>query len=869
MIVKQMRALRGANYYHKKPVIYIQVELGDLEYKPSDEVPNMVENLKEMLPHMEEHFCSPGKRGGFFQRVKRGTWAGHVAEHIALELQSQIGHAVTFGKTYTRKPKGTYDIVYRYLNEQVGLRAGEMAIEITNNLYAGKMTEVAPLLEELQELACETEFGPSTQAIVDAAKKRGIPYIRLNEYSYVQLGQGKHQRKIEATLMDDTSALGVEIAADKDRTKTILSQSGVPVPKGEVISTWDEALRAAEKIGYPVVLKPLDGNHGRDVILNIKNKEELQAAFELLKDKKEALVIENYLKGNDYRLLVVGGKLIAAAKRIPPFVVGDGEKTVQQLIEALNADPDRGHGHEKRLTKVTIDDETMRLLDIQKHTLQSVPEAGEEVQLKATANISTGGSAEDVTDIVHPMNHRMAERIARTIGLNVMGIDMIAESLEQPLVQENGGVIEVNAGPGFRMHVAPSIGKPRDVAGAVVDMLFPEGKEFLIPTVAVTGTNGKTTTTRLISHILTVAGHQVGMASTDTVSVDDVPILKGDYSGPDGAKAVMRDSQVEYAVLEVARGGIIRRGLGFDHCDVAVLLNVTSDHLGLGGIDTLEELLRVKATIFDALGEDDFGVLNADDPLVLSELEKLHANPILFSKNANHPALLENLEKGHCNVTVLDETIILQKPAGVVDIAKIDEIPITFEGTAMFNVENVMAAVAATYALGVQEEKIAVGITSFSPSIAQSPGRMNLIDMGTFKVLIDYGHNIGAVKATADFIEKLGHGRKIRMASGVGNRREEDILAFGRALAPSYDYVVICDPSPRVRKLGETAEILKRGFIEGGLKEEQIDIHLHESDATQAVLEMAQPGDLIVLQVENIQQVTEKVLQWKKEIIES
>lgn len=868
MKIIEQRALRGANYYSRLPVIFMKVDLGELEQRPSDDVPNMLENLKTMLPSLEAHTCSPGVRGGFFQRITRGTWAGHVAEHIAIELQVLIGHNITFGKTFTLEEKGTYDIVYRYINEQVGLRAGEIAAEVTTRLYNGEATEMAPYIEELKELAEETEFGPSTQSIVDAAKKRGIPYIRLNEHSYVQFGQGKYQRKIEATLMDDTSALGVEIAADKERTKRILEQGGIPVPKGESVSSKEEALKVADRIGYPVVLKPLSGNHGRGVMINLKDAEELGNAVDSIQGMSKRMIVENYLQGHDFRMLVIDEKLVAVARREPPTIIGDGESTVQQLIDALNKDKDRGEGHEKRLSLVHVDSETTKKLKEQGHTLESIPAKGETVVLKSTANISTGGIATDVTDTVHPFNQRMAERMARLIGLNVMGIDVMAETLEQPLEQGKSGVVEVNAGPGFRMHLAPSYGTPRPVGEAVIDMLFPEGTKYTVPTVAVTGTNGKTTTTRLISHILMVAGRQVGMTSTDAVTVDNNPILIGDYSGPDGAKSVMRDNHVEYAVLEVARGGILRRGLGFQRCDVGVLLNVTSDHLGFNGIDTLDQLARVKSTVLDAVDKEGFGVLNADDPRVLEKLDKLRGIPMLFSKDENHPALQKNLEGGHCNVTINDDKIVIQKPAGTVEVAKIIEIPITFEGRAVFNVENVLAAVAATYALGIPEDKIEAGVLSFSPSIGQSPGRMNIIDVGDFKVLIDYGHNIGAIHATGEFIQKLMPGRKIRMASGVGNRRFEDMEDFGEAMAKYYDHIVLADSSPRIRKLGETADHVKTGLMRGGMSEDQITLCYKEAEATQLALNMAEPGDLVILQVENIAKVTEDVLEYKQKYIE-
>ena len=867
MKINEIRAIRGPNYYNQKPMIFMQLDLGELEYKPTDLVPDFKDNISKILPSLYNHTCSPGVTGGFYQRIDRGTWAGHVVEHVALELQNLIGHKVTHGKTFTLEEKGLYNLVFRYKVEEVGIRAAEMAVDIVDNLFEGKLTEIEPLLKELKKIEESTFFGPSTQSIVDEAKKRGIPHIRLNKNSYVQLGQGKYQRKIEATVMDNTSSLGVEIAADKERTKEILGSNGIPVPKGRAVRGYEDALKAVSEIGYPVVVKPLNGNHGRGISVNIKNDEELKIALELSNKISSTAVVENYIKGHDFRLLVIDGKLQAAALREPAYVIGNGKETIKELIDIVNEDPNRGDGHEKVLTKVKIDEETTRILENQNLSLDTVLEDGKKVYVKSTANISSGGTAVDVTHNVHPINQLMAERISRLIGLNVIGIDLMAETLEQPLEQGKSGVVEVNAGPGFRMHLHPSGGTPRNIAVPIVDMLFPEGVKHSVPICAVTGTNGKTTTTRLISHILGYSGYTVGMTSTDAVTVDNVPILKGDYSGPGGAMAVMKDATVDHAVLEVARGGIIRRGLGFNKCDVGVLLNISSDHLGSGGIDTLEELARLKSTVTESVKKDGYAVFNADDSLVLDCVKKTKGKPILFSMDINNPALVKNLKNGNVNVTILENTVIVQQNGGITNVADIYEIPITFEGQAKFNIENVLAAVGACFALGVSEDQIRAGLISFSPSIGQSPGRMNVIDIGDFKVLIDYGHNIGAIHATGEFIQKLMPGKKIRMAAGVGNRRTEDIVGYGEALAKYYDQVVICDPSPRIRKLGETSDLVKEGLLKGGFTEDQIFIDIKEEDATQTALNLAGPGDLVVLQVENISQVTKDVLDYKNKNI--
>ena len=802
----------------------------------------------------------------FFERLVRGTWAGHVVEHVAIELQCLSGHEVAFGKTFSTEEIGIYNIVYRYVDEATGLKAGEMAVELVEKIFEGQVSTVDPLLKELKTIAEFGLLGPSTQSIVNEAISRGIPYIRLNDENYVQLGQGKYQRKIQATIMDNTSILGVEIADDKERTKKILSSMGIPVPEGASVNNYEEALLVVEAIGYPVVVKPLKGNHGRGVTVNINNSDELFVAFQMANNIYDRCLIEKYIKGSDFRILVIDGKFIAAAHREPAFVVGNGQDTIQQLIDAINRDPERGIGHEKNLTRITIDSSTERLLEINQLTLNSIPAEGQKIYVKFAANLSEGGTAEDVTDTVHPINKLMAERIARLIGLNVMGIDVIAQSLEIPLEKGASGVVEVNAAPGFRMHLNPTKGKPRNIAAQVVDMLFPPGVNHSVPICAITGTNGKTTTARLIAHVLKVNGQIVGMTSTDAVYIDNLPILTGDYSGPEGTQIVMMDSSIAMAVLEVARGGILRRGLAFAECDVGILLNISQDHLGEGGIDTLDQLARLKSTVTEAVKQSGYAVFNADDPLVLSCVKKTKGQPILFSKDWQNPALKANFDQGYLIVTIKDDQIIVQNKEGTSSIASVQTIPITFNGTAGFNVENVLAAVGALIGLGYRPDQIRAGLLSFTPSIDQSPGRMNMFDMGDFTVIIDYSHNIGALKATGDFIKAGLTGQLIRMASGVGSRKTDDIREFGVVLSKYSDYVVVCDPDPRTRQVGETAQIIKQGLLKGGMPEDRITLIMDEKEATSVTLNKAEPGDLVVLQADNIPEVIKSVLAFKNKL---
>ncbi len=867
MKVLEIRALRGPNYYSKHPVIFMKLDIGELEMRPTDLVPDFKENISRMMPTLYEHTCSPGRVGGFYERLITGTWAGHVVEHVAIELQCLSGHEVGFGKTFTMKETGIYNLVYRYLDENTGIRAGQMAVEIVEDLFTGKVTNVKALLEELKKKMSRSILGPSTFSIVDEATSRGIPYIRLNEDSYVQLGQGKYQRRIEATLMDNTSALAVEIAADKERTKTILSSIGIPIPEGSTARNAKEALEIAEKIGYPLVVKPLTGNHGRGITINILSEEELLIAFKKAEVICNTVLVERYLLGFDFRVLVIDGKFVAASLREPAFVIGNGIATIRRLIEETNKDPERGIGHEKNLTLITIDKMTERILEFQGLTLESILSDGEKIYIKYIANISSGGTAKDVTDTVHPLNKLMAERISQIIGLNVMGIDLIASSLEKPLNDQISGIVEVNAGPGLRMHLHPSEGVPRNVASNIIDMLYPVGTSHSVPIIAVTGTNGKTTTTRLISHILSVSGAKVGMTSTDAVCIDNIPLVVGDYSGPEGAFKVLTDSTIDHAVLEVARGGILRRGLGFKESDVGVLLNITSDHLGEDGIDSLEELTRLKSTVTEAVKESGYAVFNADDPLVLSCIDKTKASVILFSKNHQNPALKENSERGNINVTINDGKIIVEENGQSITIASVNDTPITFMGKAEFNIENVLAAVSVCVALGINKVKINEGLMGFKSSIDQTPGRMNIVDMGNFKVLVDYGHNPGAIIATGDFIMGLMPGKKIRMSSSAGNRKDEHIFEFGLALSKYSDHIILCDPDIRARELGETSELVKQGLIKGGFKEHMITTIFDEKEATKAALDMAGIGDLVILQVDNVKAVIKEVLNYRAKLL--
>ncbi|MGB1697095.1 MAG: cyanophycin synthetase [Thermoplasmatota archaeon] len=845
MEILQHRALRGPNFYARFPVTYMLLDIGDLEESPSDEIPGLPDRIKELMPSLIEHRCSPGVRGGFFQRLDRGTWAGHIVEHLAIELQNLAGMDVGFGKTRETTDRGVYSVVYKHLDESCGLRAGEMAVSVLQSLIEDEPVDLEPLVQELRELREANLFGPSTGSIVAEAASRNIPFQRMNSASHIMLGQGHNQKAIQASMTGATKARGVAIAADKEWTKTLLDEAGISVPKGRSVGNVEDALRVAKKIGYPVVAKPLDANHGRGITTDITSDEELEIAFASAKKHHDRVVIERFLLGKDHRLLVINSELVAAARRDPAHVMGDGKQTVQALIDEVNADPRRGFGHEKMLTMIHVDNNTHRMLDMQELNLDSIPKAGREVVLKSTANLSTGGTATDVTDEVHPSIRFMATRIARMVDLDIMGIDIVAPHLREPLEETGGGIVEVNAGPGLRMHLEPTHGPKRNVAANIVDMMFPEG-DGRIPTVAVTGTNGKTTTVRLISHILKLNGERVGMAATGSVEIENQVIMRGDYSGPLGAQAVLRDRSVTAGVLEVARGGILRRGMGVDKVDVGVLLNIGRDHIGEGDIHDLEDLLRLKSTVVDVAGVP---VLNVDDPLVLSWHEaRNRSTAVLCTQDPNHPALAS----ANNAVTVQNDAIVLQHGDHASTLAPLVDVPLTMSGRAKFNVENCLAAVGACVALGVNEETIRAGLQTFNSTPGQNPGRMNRFDLGDIRVLVDFGHNAAAIRALDDVLPHLKprpDGRILRVAYLAGNRLDEDLRDLGAALAKNCDKLWVSDPDPRGRAEGATSAVIASGARDAGLA--SVATAIAESDNFDACFAEAQPGDLLVFQCED------------------
>lgn len=866
MKILGIRALRGPNYYSQYPVVYMELDIGELENLPSNKIPGFTKRLQSLIPTLKQHRCSRGYEGGFLERVDEGTWTGHIVEHVSIELQCLANMEVGFGKTLDTNAKGIYDVVYRYRDEEAGIQAGKDAVKIVESLLHGKKVDMKPIILGLKEIREANHLGPSTLSIVKEAQKREIPFIRLNSESYIQLGHGVKQRRIQATIMDDTSAIGVEIADDKKRTKELLSHTGIPVPEGEKVASLREAYKVAEDIRFPVVVKPLVGHHGQGISTNVRDRRELKLAYLSANRIHDYVLIEKPLEGFDHRVLVINGEFVAAARRIPTPIIGDGKSTIRQIIDRINKDPERGYGHEKVLTKIQVDYMTKRILRQNNLTLKTVLPKGKKLHLKSTANLSMGGIAIDVTNEVHPVVKSMCERISKIIGLNVIGIDIIAPNLREPLSENGGGVVEVNAAPGFRMHLNPYKGKSINVAEPIIDMLFPPGTEGTIPIIAVTGTNGKTTTVRLISHILKYSGSSVGMACTDGVIIENNMVVEGDYSGPNGAKLVLMEPTVDHAVLEVARGGLIRRGLGYDESDVGVFLNVSSDHIGEGGIDTIEDLARLKGTVVDTVKPSGCAILNADDPLVIAFKDNIKAESILFSTDPINPALTEHISMGGVVVTVDNNHIVIRKESLESLVANLVDVPITFGGNALFNVSNALAATAAVYALGLNIENIQAGMVSFNPTIGQLPGRMNLINIGNVKVMIDFGHNVQAIKALAKLIPHLATGRKIGVNHGTGNRLEDSIMDFGRAIAGTYDKIFLSDADPKNRPFGETPKLVLDGVLSTGFSEDSVIILDDERKAAIAALEEAQDGDLVVIQACDVKQIIKDVLDYKERV---
>ncbi len=820
MKILRTQTLRGPNYWsiRRDKLIVMRLDLEDLAEKPSNEIPGFYEGLIDVLPSLVEHYCSPGYRGGFFERVRTGTYMGHIIEHIALELQELAGTPVGFGRTRGTSTPGVYNVVFEYVEEQAGRYAGRAAVRLCQSIVdtgTYPKQELAQDLADLRDLCNNASLGPSTETIVKEAQARNIPWLLLSARAMVQLGYGVHQKRIQATLSSFSGILAVELACDKEGTKTILKDGGIPVPRGTVIQYLDELSAAIEEVGgFPIVIKPLDGNHGRGISIDVKTQQEAEEAYDLASaaSKTRSVIVERYYKGSDHRILVINGKVAAVAERIPAHVVGDGRSTIEELIEITNQDPNRGDGHANVLTKITIDKTALNVLEKQGYELTSILPQGAIAYLRATANLSTGGIAVDRTDEIHPENVWIAQRVAKLIGLDIAGIDVVTDDIRKPLKEVDGVIVEVNAAPGFRMHVAPSRGLPRNIAAPVIDMLFPPGTPSRVPILAITGTNGKTTTSRLISHICRQTGKVVGFTTTDGVYIDDYLVEKGDNTGPYSASMILKDPTVEIAVLETARGGILRSGLAFNQCDVGVVLNVAADHLGIGDIDTIEQMAKVKSVVAEVVSAEGYAVLNADDPLTASMAEKVKGRVAYFSMSPDNPIIHDHIRRGGMAAIYENGYLSILEGEWTLRIEEAVNIPVTMQGMAPFMIANALAACLATFVQGIDIELIRQGVRTFKPSVAQTPGRMNLFDLGHHHALIDYAHNPAGYEAVGGFVGNWS-GEKVGVVGGPGDRRDDDLILLGKLSAQMFDRIIVKeDNDTRGRRRGEVADLILRGI---------------------------------------------------------
>jgi cyanophycin synthetase len=853
----------GPNLYALFPIIRLTVDLGQLEKWPTGRLGSTFTGpLMEALPGLKEHGCSYGEPGGFVRRLAEdeGTWLGHVLEHCAIELQCAAGGDVTFGRTRSIGKAGQYEVVYEYEEEEVGRAAGRLALALIHSLLPDELkperarTNEFDFSEERDRFIRFTQgraLGPSTAALVKSAQEREIPFIRLNRYSLVQFGHGRFQKRIQATVTSETRHIAVEIASDKEETNRILADLGLPVPKQFLAYDEEDAVRAAERIGFPVVVKPLDANHGRGVSIGMMDAEHVRAAFHHAQKRGRTIVVESYIEGFDHRMLVVNGDLVAVAQRLPGHVTGDGTRTIEALVEELNSDPRRGIGHEKVLTRIEFDHQAERLLLQKGYTKDSVPPKGEMVFLRSTGNLSTGGTAIDKTDVIHPDNREMAVRAAKAVGLDVAGVDFLTTDISRSYADSGGAICEINAAPGFRMHVAPSEGTSRDVAGPVMDMLFPPGSPSRIPIASITGTNGKTTTARMLAHIFKMTGHHVGLSSTDGVYIDGHKTVSGDMTGPIAARMILRDPSVDVAVLETARGGLLRRGMGYRNSNVSACLNVQADHLGLRGINNLEELAAVKRVVVEVA--QDTAVLNADDPYCLKMADYAKAKLCYVTANPTHKLVKEHIRSGG-RAVVLEEgingqMITIYDHGAHMPLLWSHQIPATMDGRAAHNVQNAMFAAAMAFSMGVKLDDIRHAMQTFDSTFFQAPGRMNVFDDHPFKVILDYGHNPAAVDAMIKLVQQLEPtGQRICVLAAPGDRRDEDVREIARLAAGNFDhYICRRDDSLRGRSSDEIPMLLRQSLKDNGVDESRIQVIPEEEAAVDAGLKMAKQDDLLLI----------------------
>ena len=847
MKIDKIQALRGPNIWsvQRKKLIQMRLDLEEMEQFPTNKIEGFRERIEAMFPTMIEHRCSEGTRGGFFSRIERGTWMGHVIEHIALEIQTLAGMETGFGRTRETKTPGIYNVVFSYTEENVGLFAAESSVAIAEALIAGTDYDVEGDIQKMREIRERVRLGPSTGSIVEEAVARDIPWIRLGTNSLVQLGYGVNQMRFQATITCKTSSIAVDIACNKEETKRMLDLASIPVASGGICVDEEDLENTIKKIGYPIVIKPLDGNHGKGASINVVTWEDAVSGLAYAQKYSRRVIVEKFITGFDFRVLIIDNKLVAAAKREPAHVKGDGKQNIQQLIDETNLDPKRGYGHENVLTQIDVDRDTTDLLEKLGYTLETVPRKDEVVYLKSTANLSTGGTSVDVTDMMHPENIFLCERISRVIGLDICGVDIMAENLTQPLKENGGCILEVNAAPGFRMHLAPSEGLPRNVAAPVIDMLYPPGKPSRIPIIAVTGTNGKTTTTRLLAHIIKNNGYKVGFTTSDGIYIQNHMMEKGDTTGPISAEYILKDPTVEFAVLETARGGILRSGLGFSRCDIGIITNIQEDHLGLSDIHNLDDLAKVKATVVRSVKKDGWAILNAEDSQCLKIANELSCNIAYFSMDENNPSAQKFAKEGKIVAVYENGFITIKKGEWKIRIERATHVPLTMGGKAKFMIANVLAATLAAYLQGFKTEDISLSLQTFIPSAAQTPGRMNIFDFKKFKVLIDFAHNPAGYRGVEEYLSSVEATKKIGIIAGVGDRRDEDIKECAIIAARMFDHIIIRQEKYlRGRTDEEIISLIMEGINEVN-RDVTYEIIPKETEAIKHAINSAQDGTFI------------------------
>ena len=847
MKIDKIQALRGPNIWsvQRKKLIQMRLDLEEMEQFPTNKIDGFRERIEEMFPTMIEHRCSEGVRGGFFSRIERGTWMGHVIEHIALEIQTLAGMETGFGRTRETKTPGIYNVVFSYTEENVGIFAAGSAVAIAEALIAGTPYDLENDIQKMREIRERVRLGPSTGSIVEEAVNRDIPWIRLGTNSLVQLGYGINQMRFQATITCKTSSIAVDIACNKEQTKKMLEAASIPVANGGICVDEEDLEEVIQKIGYPIVIKPLDGNHGKGASINIKNKKDAIEGLAYAKKYSHRVIVEKFITGFDFRVLIIDNKLVAAAKREPAHIKGDGVRSIQELIEETNKDPRRGYGHENVLTQIDVDRDTTDLLGKLNYTLDTIPKKNEVVYLKSTANLSTGGTSIDVTDMMHPENIFLCERISRVIGLDVCGVDIMAKNLTQPLKENGGCILEVNAAPGFRMHLAPSEGLPRNVAAPVIDMLYPPGKPSRIPIIAVTGTNGKTTTTRLLAHIVKNNGYKVGFTTSDGIYIQNHMMEKGDTTGPISAEYILKDPTVEFAVLETARGGILRSGLGFSRCDIAIITNIQEDHLGISDIHNLDDLARVKSTVVKSVKKDGWAILNAEDEHCLKIANDLGCNVAYFSMDENNPKVKKFSKEGKIVAVYENGYITIKKGEWKIRVEKATHVPLTMGGKAKFMIANVLAATLAGYLHGFKTDDISLSLQTFIPNAAHTPGRMNIFEFKKFKVLIDFAHNPSGYRGIEDFLQSVDATKKIGIIAGIGDRRDEDIKECASIAARMFDHIIIRQEKHlRGRSENQIIELIMEGIAESG-RSVTYEIINKEVEAIKHAIDNAEDGSFI------------------------